>query len=330
MEFCLHDIFDYVYLYVRKTSAWYVVLSAVPARNNCAGVNFLPKNIHVISRTVSCPAADICWKRKEVIMSAISAIRKYDQFLLGNSKFTLKGPYDIDSAVRPEEKTDSDDELDRLLYEKKKNDFMEKTARAKEEDALAVVRYAITDLLRWTPEEAMNLLTPDIIEKLRFDRVAKYVIYPADINRSDDKKEGYPWMIHRAFPNDTKYDMREQLLKVYEQVRSGKLDQFPRYMFRGEDRDKKLAILLSDYLAKHVPSSSVEDLYRLFANPTDGNRILRRAKLFYAYKKFYESPLLYLHLSLGDEADNFYFNFYQYMEAVRIVSERRSASAGQE
>lgn len=263
-------------------------------------------------------------------MSAISAIRKYDQFLLGNSKFTLKGPYDIDSAVRPEEKTDSDDELDRLLYEKKKNDFMEKTARAKEEDALAVVRYAITDLLRWTPEEAMNLLTSDIIEKLRFDRVAKYVIYPADINRSDDKREGYPWMIHRAFPNDTKYDMREQLLKVYEQVRSGKLDQFPRYMFRGEDRDKKLAILLSDYLAKHVPSSSVEDLYRLFANPTDGNRILRRAKLFYAYKKFYESPLLYLHLSLGDEADSFYFNFYQYMEAVRIVSERRSASAGQE
>ena len=256
-------------------------------------------------------------------MSAISAIRKYDQYLLGNERFTLKGPYDIDSVARLEEGDDSSDELDAILYEKKKSDFEDKTARAKEKDALAVVRYAVSNILGWSPEDAMNHLTIDIIEKLHFDRVAKYIIYPPDINRNDDRKEGYPWMIHKAFPSDTKYDMREQLLRIYKLVRSGELKQFPRYMFRGEDRDRKLAILLSDYISRNIPAEDIEDLYRLFSDPVRGNRILRKAKLFYAYKDFYESPMLYLHLSLGNEANGFFYNFYQYEDAVRVVTERQ-------
>lgn len=251
-------------------------------------------------------------------MSAIEAIRRYDQFLMGNKKFTLKGPYDIEMS-RPEDEEAVNDELDMFRLKSRKKKLAEQTARTKEEDALAVIRYMVIGILRWTPEDAMEHITPEIGAMLQIERVAKYVVYPPDVNRTDDRKEGYPWLINRAFPDDTKYDMRTRLLAIYEKVNRGELKQFPRYLFRGDDYEKKLSILLMDYISRNIPAYDIEDVYRIFADPVSGNRILKKANLFYAYRDFYDTPLSYLHSALGSESDDFYFNYYLFTDAVKDV-----------
>ena len=258
-------------------------------------------------------------------MSAVTAIRRYEQFILGNKRFSLKGPYDV-VTVRPEEEKDIRDELDSIRIEQKKKKSAETIARVKEEDALAVIRYAVRHILRWEPQDAAEHLTPNIISKLKLNDVIKYVSYPPDVSRSEDIKAGCPWLISRAFPNDVKYDMQAQLLKVYEKVKKGE-QQFPRYMFRGAGWDRKLAFLLNNYLSTNIPTGSVEDLYKLFAIPTEGNKILRKACLFYAYRDFYDSPLAYLHSALGNSGDDFYYNYYSYCEEVREVLAEENAAA---
>lgn len=276
-------------------------------------------------------------------MSAISAIRKYDQYLMGNeSSFSLKGPYNIEAipqqgkkaAGLPPEEDEQDiqeqepekaDMLDKYALERRKRENAAKVAAAKEKDALAVVRYAVQSLLRWTPRDAAEHLTPEIVQKLKLDEVIKYVIYPPDLSRADDRLSGYRWLLHKAFPAEVGYDIKYQALGIYEQVRTGKLKQFPRYLFRGPDSRRKLAIMLLDYISRCIPASDVEDLYIKFSNPLAGVRILKKASLYYAYKEMFESPILFLHYALGDSGDPFLFNYYLFADVERAMKAEKEA-----
>ena len=276
-------------------------------------------------------------------MSAISAIRKYDQYLMGNeSGFSLKGPYNIEAIPQQDKKTagllpDEDEQgfqeqkpekadmLDKYAFERRKRENAAKVAAAKEKDALAVVRYAVQSLLRWTPRDAAEHLTPEIVQKLKLDEVIKYVIYPPDLSRADDRLSGYRWLLHKAFPAEVGYDIKYQALGIYEQVRTGKLKQFPRYLFRGPDSRRKLAIMLLDYISRCIPASDVEDLYIKFSNPLAGVRILKKASLYYAYKEMFESPILFLHYALGDSGDPFLFNYYLFADVERAMKAEKEA-----
>ena len=200
-----------------------------------------------------------------------------------------------------------------------------RVAAAKEKDALAVVRYAVQSLLRWTPRDAAEHLTPEIVQKLKLDEVIKYVIYPPDLSRADDRLSGYRWLLHKAFPAEVGYDIKYQALGIYEQVRTGKLKQFPRYLFRGPDSRRKLAIMLLDYISRCIPASDVEDLYIKFSNPLAGIRILKKASLYYAYKEMFESPILFLHYALGDSGDPFLFNYYLFADVERAMKAEKEA-----
>ena len=256
-------------------------------------------------------------------MSAQAAIRRYDQFLMGNMKFSLKGPFDLDTSGMGKD-SDEDDLIDPSCIEAKRKEAIEKTQKAKEEDALAVIRYVVRSILGWSPQEASEHITQEIIDKLKLEKVVSYVVYPADVSRKDDKEDGWPWLLHRAFPGDVRYDIREQVLSTYEKVKNGEIRQFPRYMFKGDNWDKKLSILLSEYIATHIPLGDMDELYSKFADSIEGNRILKNASLYYIYREFYESPLMYLHTSLGDSGDQFLFNYYLFKDALK-ESEREAA-----
>lgn len=252
-------------------------------------------------------------------MSDYAAIKRYNQFIMGNADFQISTPIYIETVKEKELKKAKGTTVEVFLRTKDREVDAE-TAKAKEADALAVVRHIITNILGWTPQEAIDHMTGEIIDMLRIDRLAAYVIYPTDVYEKDDRRDGYPWLISRAFPGKTSYNMRDQLLKVYEKVKNRELKQFPRYTFRGQDRDKKLSILLCDYISKNIPSGSVQDLYKAFSTPEKGNVILRKACLYYPYKDYYETPLLYLHIALGDRADDFLFNYYYFINTYDAVT----------
>lgn len=88
---------------------------------------------------------------------------------------------------------------------------------------MEIVRYAITKILCWTPQEAMESMTPEIMSQLHLDRIATYIQFPKDLSRTKD----YVWMIHKAFPKETSYDITKQIFQLYQKVKRGEFRRFP-------------------------------------------------------------------------------------------------------
>lgn len=236
-------------------------------------------------------------------------LRRYEDFLLGKSSFSIKGP----SGVEKEPKGDECN-IREIKAERKKQ-----IADAKQKEALAIVQYAVKELLGWTPQDAMNSMTEEIMEQLKLDKIITYIRYPKDLSRKKD----FGWMIHLAFPNETHYDVGEQVLKLYQRVKSGELKRFPKRVFEGENGAQKLAILLNDYISKNLVVKNVEELYEIFGDSARGNILMHEAKLFYSYREIYDTPLEYLHESLGKERDEFLFSYYQYMSASNEIEREK-------
>lgn len=227
------------------------------------------------------------------------ALRRYEDYLLGKCSFMLRGP-----ALIEKEST----------YEGEGNEYLkevreQKIADAKEEDALAIVRYAITSILGWEPQEAMTSLDASIMKQLKLDKIMTYVQYPKDLNKSKD----YAWMVHKAFPDETIYDLNQQVLEMYSRLKQSEIKRFPKRVFEGPTGMEKLAILLNEFISTRIPASTIEDLYEFFGNSGRANEELKDAKLYYAYRDYYNTPLEYLHESLGESCDTFLYHHYQYM-----------------
>jgi len=239
------------------------------------------------------------------VSSEETALRKYEDMLLGKAEFTMKSPHNLDR------KEDSYGSLGHPAKQEQDTEI----SKLKETNALAVVRYAVNDILQWTPQEAMDCMTVDIARQLRLDVIAKYVNYPADLSRSKD----YAWLIHRAFPEETTYDISREAVQLYERVLRGELSRFPKRIFNGENGAKKLSILLRVYISNNIPSASVDELYAIFGDPATGNARLHEAKLYYPCHENYETPLDYLNQALGNQNDDFLYNYYTFMTVLKIV-----------
>lgn len=236
-------------------------------------------------------------------------LRKYEDFLLGKCSFSIKNPSDIEK-----ESEEYEFESKELKMERKR-----RIADAKQKEALAIVRYAVTELLGWTPQDAMDSMTDEIMKQLRLDKIITYIRYPKDLS----KKKDFGWMIHLAFPNETQYDVSDQVLKLYQRVKRGELKRFPKRVFEGENGAQKLAVLLSDYISKNLVAKNIEELYEIFGDNARGNVLMHDARLFYAYHELYDTPLEYLHESLGRDRDEFLYSYHQYMSALGEIEKNK-------
>ena len=232
-------------------------------------------------------------------------IRVYEDALLGKVTFKLHGPSNLEKESDVMET--GNDKL-RKEWEKRVKEY-------KERHALAVIAYAITGILRWTPQEAIESLTDDIMRQLLLDKVASYVKNPKDGVSSSN----YGWLVAMAFPDDVAFDAAEQALSVYKKVRSGEFSRYPARFFDGDDGFVKLGVLLKHYIAENIAAASVWELYELFSDTARANTLMHDAMLYSPYHEFYDTPLEYLHDALGADGDDFLFDYYQYMNAYEEV-----------
>ena len=238
-------------------------------------------------------------------MSATEAIRQYENLLTGKSDTVrLSGSMRASSGGQ----NDAGDEA--ALLDRQRN-------AEREKDALAVIRYAVKGVLGWEPQKAMDLVTPELYRRICLVPFIKYLSYPPDISRKADL--WYP--IHRAFPDCTYYNPERHLLSVYHKVESGELAEFLRYLF-STDTEKKLCLLLRDYVSRHLAYDDIGELYARFNQTKEAHQILKQAKLIRIYPLCFETPLEYLHESLGREQDGFLYGYYQYARIVKATREQ--------
>lgn len=215
-------------------------------------------------------------------MERENAIYRYEEMILTGARFSLNG----------------------TPSEKKKN-------------ALDIVRYVITDLLGWTPKQAMELFTPEVVRMMGLEYIIDtYVECPPDI----DKHVDTDYIVYLAFPLEVRYDPTDKLIKMYKKIMTGEKLKFPRNYFAGNEGRYKASILLMYVINQNIilDKDGSEKLYEMFGNNAYINKKLKEWRIYDVCVKIYHSPIDFLHYSLPEElANNFYYANYSFNNVYR-------------
>lgn len=186
------------------------------------------------------------------------------------------------------------------------------TDEEKQNAALDIFRYVITELLGWTPEEAKDCLNNEIAHKMHLDSLIKHYIHcPKDIQKDSD----YDFFVAMAFPHDVHYDERDGLIAMYKRILRGEQQRFPQHYFIGEHGRYKSSLLLMYVIDHNIPvnEKKIADLYELFADSKRINKKFKEWKLDKSPNDPFSSPLEYLHYSLPDDlANDFLYSYYTF------------------
>ncbi|MGD8192487.1 hypothetical protein ACQCN2_21160 [Brevibacillus ginsengisoli] len=148
-----------------------------------------------------------------------------------------------------------------------------------------VIRYAVENVCKWTPEEAREMLDVQQVKKLKLHLVKEFVEQPIEA-KSDDMY----YLVDYAYPYLPKPSEYEKVIWVYQEVLSGKRKHFPLLYFqsiKGEERAK----ICFEYMCKEL--LQIKDIYlipRIFAKTEQAYRILRTYKLKILLDSLYFSP----------------------------------------
>lgn len=268
-------------------------------------------------------------------MSKMDAIKSYQDYLVGKGSFILRAP--SDAGREPSARDyDLDDELERELYASDKALHKSRVEQSKEKDALQVLAYVITDLMGLTPEEALIQFeipgrAKEYIEAWKLDKVLDHIHMPPGIRRTN-----YRYLFSLIFPGRITYDEDELTLEVYRRVLEGEIPRLPRNFLKRKG-SIKLCVMLMQYISTHIRADTEEDLYQMFSDPAKGNKILQKAKLYPACRKFFRSPLEFVHTMLiyTKQENPLLYNFYSFKTAFEraegeiLKAEKRKKSPDQ-
>ena len=262
------------------------------------------------------------------MVGVTDAVYDYIDFLLDKKSFYLRGPADMDTIPKQSD-YNMDDPRERLMFGNEKIKYRERIEDYKQEQALQIMAFVITRLMELTPEEALNQFeipgeAEKYIEIWKLDKVMEYIRFPPGLRRNN-----YRYLFSLVFPDIIHFDEKEQTLYVYRQVLNGSLSRFPRNFFRRKARNK-LCTMLLEYISLNIRVQSSEQIYDMFRDPVEGNKILKSAKLFSAYREFFSSPLEFAHLMMLqiDEEEPVLYNIYSYMLSYNAMEREVRSKKG--
>lgn len=180
-------------------------------------------------------------------------------------------------------------------------------------NALEVIRYAVEIFLHWTPEQTKAYLDEKVIGKMKLDKAAGFIDYPAGLDPNKD----YWYISHLLYPDIIPFSEEDVTIKIYQDilkdVEDGGRYRFPKGFFDGIDGRKRAKICLR-YLIHHYESfDNTKDMYRYFSTRSAIND-LNRYGLKLVWKNVFDSPVIFLHESLKDDEKNeFLFHYYEFL-----------------
>lgn len=204
-------------------------------------------------------------------------------------------------------------EYEQMLLGKKNmidSEIFNRSAYGNEKLALEIFRYAIEEILKWTPKEAFNCLNAEIVTILKLKNIAKYIEFPPEFNPSKD----YGYIAAIIYPDVIKISNKERVLMLYESILNGKTQRFPKRFLEGRDGDMRVAYCLKYAIQNYGTFTGVEDLYKTFSGD-EGLRFLKKVKLHQCSSILFDYPIDHLHscFSAEDQKNNeFLYAMYRF------------------
>lgn len=191
--------------------------------------------------------------------------------------------------------------------------------------ALECIRYAIEDVLQWTPETALKKFDRYILSLMKLNRIAAYIVYPVEVESNDPL-----YILSRLYPDTVKVTEQDFVKRTFESILSSGEQQFPREYFIGGDGFRRFCFCMKYVIENFTSIDSVEDLYRFMDSP-QGKRLLYRYRLKVPADQFYISILdVCRYITRGDPDSELYFAYYSFQDEFEKETKKAEESDSQE
>ncbi len=202
----------------------------------------------------------------------------------------------------------------------------DKETRALQEEAIFnYVRFVVEELLGWTPKEAEECLTMDVLADFKLDGIIKrqYVDKPEEVAIEDLPT----YIVKRLYPNVLgKYDRRKYVAETYE--RSLKDKSLPQNFFaRNSTAVDNFLCIISHMLNKESIYGGILERYEQAVDPKKfsktmvswGLNVSRRRAVFSSDSENksageYGTPLWIVHNSLGFQKNDVAFELCRFID----------------
>lgn len=207
-----------------------------------------------------------------------------------------------------------------LLLGKNPHFYLSGSPKDKEKDALTLFRYIIRDLLNWSPVAAMENINLDIAGKMYIDKLMNYIVMPVGMSKND-----LDYVVHMAFPKETKYDVEKKAIQCYNVLMKDRSLKYPKNFFNKNSEGMYHArILLAFAISSYLPleTGDTDALFRVFADLTEANKLLKEWRLLATCKTLYnKSPLKYLYDTVEHTPETeFLYNNYKFVNVFDKAS----------
>lgn len=204
------------------------------------------------------------------------------------------------------------------------------------EDAAGLMRYVFEEVIGWSPYDVQNHCNKDVIDRLGLRPAYRALMWPATYDANGkrvplvDSRSGYGYVAALLYPNVIHTLGKQKLwIMEYNAMMSGRGQRAFRVDdFLGNDGYDHARLLLNHYLINHPDDrfKNIEDVYRVFANKKDADKILKKAKLLIISQALFKSPLEYLHAALPDDGteagcDHLCYDFYRFEAMFKGASD---------
>ena len=181
-------------------------------------------------------------------------------------------------------------------------------------------KYAIEEILGWTPKTAKLRFDDYIIDLLKLRPILRYIEFPAEIQEGDPT-----YILSLLYPNEVKIKRQNLVAEVTERMRQGIDKQYPRNYFLGAVGFQRFCYCLKYIIEFDLVSSSIPEIYEFFFS-SKGRHLLYEYKLrnaIYQYgldirKAIYEVTK---ELPLA----RFWYGYYSFSQEYRTFGQNKKA-----
>ena len=209
-------------------------------------------------------------------------------------------------------------DYEQVLLGKKKAislSFFSQSDAANKMLAIMVLRYAVKELLNWSPEEFQVKVTKELLDKLKVWQVVKYIPFPPEL---EPKKDLF-YLALAAFPGLGRYDWYRETIRTYGYVAiSKRRARYPKNFFDGSEGKYRACFCLRYCMSNYMQFLSVEDVYITFST-RQIRSTLRTWKLEKALVELFDSnPVAFVDYALPTKnRDDFYYYYYSLLYISR-------------
>ena len=173
--------------------------------------------------------------------------------------------------------------------------------------ARIILKFVFEEIFHWTPDEAADMFSKEVIDKMQLQDVVKKITFPPEMDRTVD----FYYYVWRVYPKSDTTNTKERTLKAFRQRIAGERKKLPKEFFT--DRNGMLrAEICFNYVLGDIGYTTIKELYELMSN-WRGMAVIRKYGLQDPCMMYYKTPVDYLHHSLATSQRNeFFCQYYAY------------------